>query len=319
VRSWIDHAGDVVEEPSPSLVTGFVQSGQPFWLDIENPTDEVIDRLADRLGLHPLAVEDSKQFGQRGKLQVYGNVAMIVSFGLDAQLGGPVEVHCYYATGFLITLRRTPCPALADLRREASVRPMLENDDPVRALHHLLTALHAPFAALVLQLDERLDALEQRVLRDADDEDLASITAIRHQAATIRQTLRPGREVAARMPLIMSLPGATSDTRLYAEDISDDLQHIVADLTAIEERCITLLGLHASLAGNHLAVVSRRLATVATIFLPISFLAGFWGENFSVLTGTIQKGWPAFLILSVGLNVACVVVTVFLLSRRRWN
>ena len=65
--------------------------------------------------------------------------------------------------------------------------------------------------------------------------------------------------------------------------------------------------------------MSRRLAAVATIFLPISFLAGFWGENFNVLTGTVEKGWTAFLILGVGLNVACIVVTVFLLSRRRWN
>ena len=65
--------------------------------------------------------------------------------------------------------------------------------------------------------------------------------------------------------------------------------------------------------------MSRRLAAVATIFLPISFLAGFWGENFNVLTGTIEKGWAAFPTLSVGLTVACVLVTVFLLSRRRWT
>jgi len=245
--------------PPPSLIAELVQVGQPFWLDIENPTDEVIDRLAARLGLHPLAVEDSKQFGQQGKLQVYGNVAMIVTFGLDAQLRDPVEVHCYYTAGFLITLRRAPCPALADLRREASVRPFLGNGDPIRALHHLIAALHAPFATLVLRLYERLDALEQRVLREADDQDVADLTAIRHQAAVIRQTLRPGSEVAARMPLVISLPGATSDTQLYAQDINDEIQHIVADLTAIEERCISLLGLHASIAGNHLAVVSRRL------------------------------------------------------------
>jgi len=204
MRSWIDHDGDVMEEPSPSLIAELVQAGQPFWLDIENPTDEVIDRLAARLGLHPLAVEDSKQFGQQGKLQVYGNVAMIVTFGLDAQLRDPVEVHCYYTAGFLITLRRAPCPALADLRREASVRPLLGNGDPIRALHHLISALHAPFATLVLRLYERLDALEQRVLREADDQDVADLTAIRHQAAVIRQTLRPGSEVAARMPLAIS-------------------------------------------------------------------------------------------------------------------
>ena len=58
---------------------------------------------------------------------------------------------------------------------------------------------------------------------------------------------------------------------------------------------------------------------MATIFLPISFLAGFWGQNFSVLTGRIEPGWPAFLILGVGLNLAFVVAIVVMLSRRGWN
>jgi hypothetical protein len=78
MRSWIDYSGEVVWDPAPSLVVQLIEAGQPFWLDIENPTDE----LAARLGLHPLAAEDSKQFGQRAKLQVYGNGAMLVGFGL---------------------------------------------------------------------------------------------------------------------------------------------------------------------------------------------------------------------------------------------
>ncbi len=112
-------------------------------------------------------------------------------------------------------------------------------------------------------------------------------------------------------------------------DIVDAIRHLThngpvwralpADFTAIEERCAALLVLHASLASKHLAVGRRRLADVATIFLPISFLAGFWGQNFDVLTGSIEKGWPAFLVLGVGLSVACVAVIVFMLSRRSWK
>jgi magnesium transporter len=318
VRSWIDQAGEVVWDPSPSLVAQLVAASQPFWLDIEDPTDEVIDQLATLLGLHPLAVEDSKQFGQRAKLQVYGNGAMLVGFGLDDQLREPVEVHCYYTTGFLITLRRAASPALDALRRAGSVRPRPESD-PIRALHPVISSLYAQFSALVLALDERLDTLEQRVLHEADDQELAEISAIRRQAAVIRRTITPGRDLAARMPLILSLPGTTSETQLYAEDTNDELQQVVAGLTAIEERCFALLALHSSLASKHLAVVSRRLAAVATIFLPISFLAGFWGQNFNVLTGSIEKGWPSFLVLGVGLSAACAGVTVFILSRRRWN
>ena len=130
----------------------------------------------------------------------------------------------------------------------------------------MISSLYTEFSALILRLDERLDALEQRVLREADDEELAEITAIRHRAAVSRRIITPGRELAARMPLILSLPGTTSDTHLYAEDIDDELRELVASLTAIEERCVALLALHASLASKHLAGVSRRLAAVATFF-----------------------------------------------------
>jgi magnesium transporter len=318
VRSWIDHGGEVVWEPSLSLVEQLVQAGQPFWLDIEGPTDEVVDQLATRLGLHPLAVENSKQFGQPAKLQVYGNGAILVGFGLDEQLREPVEVHCYYTTGFLVTMRRASSPALDALRQENSVQRQL-GGDPIRALHPVISSLYTQFSALTLKLDERLDELEQRVLHKADDEELAELTEIRHRAAVIRRTVTPGRDLAARMPLILSLPGTTSDTQLYADDISDELQQTVASLTVIEERRVALLALHASLASKHLATVSRRLAAVATIFLPISFLAGFFGQNFNVLTGSIEKGWPAFLLLGVGLSAACTGVTVFILTRRRWN
>jgi len=318
MRSWIDHSGEVVWEPAPSLIAQLIEAGQPFWLDIENPTDETIDQLATGLGLHPLAVEDSKQFGQRAKLQVYGKVAVLVGFGLDEQLREPVEVHCYYTTGFLVTLRHAPSPALDALRQAGSVQPQL-GSDPIRALQPLVGSLYTQFSALALELEERLDALEQRVLREADDQELAEITGIRHRAAATRRIVTPGRDLAARTPLIQTLPGATSETQLYAEDISDELQQVVAELSAIEERCAALLALHASLASKHLAAVSRRLADVATIFLPISFLAGFWGQNFTVLTGSVEKGWPAFLLLGVGLSVACVAVIVFMLSRRSWR
>jgi len=204
-------------EPSPSLIVQLVEAGQPFWLDIENPTDEVIDQLATRLGLHPLAVQDSRQFGQRAKLQVYGNGVMLVGFGLDEQLREPVEVRCYYTTGFLITLRRAASPALDALHQAGSVHPQL-GSDPIRALHPLISSLYTQFSALALELDQRLDVLEQRVLREADDQELAEITAIRrraggsggfsHQAGTSR----PGRRSSSPCPAPPAKPSYTPKT-----------------------------------------------------------------------------------------------------------
>ena len=216
---------------------------------------------------------------------------MLVGFGLDAELHQPVEVHCYYTTGFLITLRRAPSPALAALRQAGSARPS-PGSDPIRALHPLISSLYTQFSALCLTVDQRLDALEQRVLREADDEELAEITAIRHRAAMTRRILTPGRDLADRMPLIQSLPGTTSQTQLYAEDIDDQLHQIVADLTAIEERCAALLGLHASLASKHLAVVSRGLRRLRPFSCPYPFWPDSGGRTSTSSPEPSKKDGP---------------------------
>ncbi len=157
------------------------------------------------------------------------------------------------------------------------------------------------------------------MLREPTDHELAAIIAVRHRAAEMRHRLEPGRDLAARLPLILSLPGATEQSGLYAHDISDQLQRVVSDLTALEERCVTVLGLHASLVGNRVAGVSRRLAAVATVFLPVSFLAGYFGQNFNVLTSKIETGWLAFLTLGVALYAVVVVAAVLWLRRRGWH
>ena len=78
------------------------------------------------------------------------------------------------------------------------------------------------------------------MLHEADVQELAEITRIQRRAAVTSRILTPGRDLAARTPLIRSLPGATSETQLYAEDISDELQQVVAAFTAIEDRCAAL-------------------------------------------------------------------------------
>jgi magnesium transporter len=318
MRSWLHGATATIEDPASSVVADTFAANEPFWLDIENPTDDVIDRFAAHLALHPLAVEDSKQFGQRGKIHIYGDVAMMVGFGLDTEMREPVEVHCYYTTGFLITLHRGPSAALDQLRRTGVLQPLL-GGDPFRLLHQLILALHAPFPILIDQLDDRLGSLERRVLEAPKDEDLAEIVAMEQRAAALRRTLAPGRELSARATLIAALPGATAGSDLYASDIHDELVHIADDLAMIAGRCQSLLGLHASLSSNRQAVVARRLAVVATIFLPITFVVSFFGQNFDVLSSHIEHGWLAFLILGVALNVVCLAVTVAWLRRRGWD
>jgi len=318
MRSWLEHDDSTTEDPDASMVADLVARGVPFWLDVQDPTDEVIDRLAEALALHPLAVEDSKEFDQRGKVIAYGDVMMFVGFGIDPGADEPVEVHAYLSERYLVTMRRAASAVLDDLHRTGALRAVL-GGDPVRTLHRLVTSLHDEFPAYIDRLEDRLDAVEAEMLDEPLDRHLLEITAVRRAADRVRRILTPGRDIAARTMVIGEIPGVTSDAALYASDIADELRLIVSDLAAIGERCLAALGLHAAMVGNRQGAASRQLAAVATVFLPITFVVGFFGMNFDVLVGDLERGWPVFLLFGVALNMACIAITVWWLGRRGWR
>ena len=92
-----------------------------FWADLESPSDADIAALGSRLGLHPLALEDTREFLQPPKLDHYGDHVLLVFYAAtscdDERLFAPLEVHVYIAGGFVLTVHREPCPELAALRR----------------------------------------------------------------------------------------------------------------------------------------------------------------------------------------------------------
>lgn len=315
MRAWVVEQAGVFDDDSLDRAIALSARREPFWLDVEDPPDAVIDRLAEVLGLHPLAVEDAKSFGQRGRMQVYGEVAVFIGFGLDATRAEPVEVHAFVSQSFVVTVRRSTSRGLEQTRRDGSVQTLLGTDS-ARLVHVIATALHRDFPPCIDRLDAHLGDLGRQVLDAPDDHQLIEIAALNEVAARLRRTLTPGRDIAARLATVEELPGATAASLPYVRDISDDLHQILSDLEALEDRSLAMLGLHASLASNRMNAASRQLAVVATIFLPITFLVGFFGQNFNVLTGTIQQGWWAFLFLGVALSLVSVVLTVALLGRR---
>lgn len=317
MRSWLEHGDVSIEDVEAEQVVALVASGTPFWLDIEAPTDTIIERLARALDLHPLAVQDSKEFDQRGKLVVYGDVVMAVGFGLDQVTGVPIEVHGYLTESFLITFRRVPSTTIDRLHSSGSLRRLL-GEEPAVVLHHLTTELHDEYPPYIDQLEDRLGVVEKQMLGGPRDEHLAEISSIRERADSLRRTLTPGRDLAARSLVATLLPGGTSDATIYISDIADELRLIVSDLAAVGERSVALIGLHASLASNRQAAAGQQLAVVATVFLPITFVVGFFGMNFDVLVNDFEQGWSVFLIFGLLLNVVCIVGTVWWLRRRSW-
>src|ERR687888_583321 len=130
-----------------------------FWLDLVEPSQETIASFEEVFDFHPIAVEDTLHFGQRPKLDEYGEYALLVYYGVGRGEGGirPIEVHVFLHGDFVITVHHAPCSELDDLRAELRERTDVAEQFIVYKVIDALTDTYFP---IMDDVDEEIDGLE---------------------------------------------------------------------------------------------------------------------------------------------------------------
>jgi magnesium transporter len=315
--SWtLVHAdGTAAEGVELAEVEARLASGEHFWLDIGHPEADDLAVLAEKFDLHQLARDDLGVFGQRPKADDYPGHTLIVLFGARHDEDSLVEVHAVVAESWLLTVHTESCPAFIGLRK----RTMLGGPLPptARLMNKIADALADSFYPELELIDDRVDELEHLVLGDRQDDILAEVLGLRRRLVTMRRVLGPQRDLVARLASgAVELPGADDETRLGFRAAQDELFRVTELIEAQRDLLTGALEVHLSTVSNRLNEVMRRLAAVATVFLPITFLSGFFGQNFAYMVSHVD-GATAFALGTL-LELAVAVGVVAFLRIRRW-
>jgi magnesium transporter len=273
-----------------------------FWLDLLDPDQDVLAELADVFDLHEVVVEDLQHFGQRPKLDDYDRFVHMVFYGMEA--GEPVEVHLVVLGDVLITVRRDHCSSLL------GARPRLEQTDPSReeyAVYRVLDALTDSFFPVLEQLDDEIDDLEDVVVLRAERSDMQRIVALKRKLTELRRLIGPQRDMLAGAgDFIGHVPGfAADEAHDYYRDVYDHLLRINDSIESFRDILTGLLDVFLSTQSNRLNEVITRLTIIGTVFIPLTFLTGFFGQNFGWMVDHV-KSPGAFLGLGIGLELASV-------------
>ena len=308
-------AEGTTHRPSWDAVAERFRAGTTLWLDMDAPTDDDIDRMADLFGFHQLAIEDTHDFSQRAKLVVYDDHAFVVAFAASPH--DRVEVHCYYRPGVVVSVHREACPPVVDWLDQGFDH---EFDAPgLFLLYRLLDSLAASFPPVLDDIDERLVELEDTMLADPSPEQMSDLTTVKRQLSHLRRAVIPGRDTlgGGTSLAIEELPGMTDEARRYFRDLYDHLVHVAEQVDSEREHAASVMDVYLTTVNNRQNDVMKQLTALSTFFLPLMFITGFFGMNFPWMVRHIE-GWGWFLLMGVGLQVASVAWVLVLLKRRGW-
>ncbi len=287
--------------------------GEFFWLDLRDPERQRLDAVAQILGIHELALEDTQEFGQRPKLDVYDDQLLLVYYGASTDSTGapcPVEVHLHITREFVLTVHRMPC------QRFDAVRDVMEGRPPESEAMLVYRVIDALTDSLLDVLDEAasaVEAFEQEIFRRPRARDRDAMAQLRRHLGRLRRLLVIQRQVFERAAgRIAAVSPRGEELEPYLRDVGD---HVSRALDETEAARDTLQGMLDTYSNE----VQERLTIVATIFLPLTALSGFFGMNFNWMINHIGSGGAFFGLGVGGLVVSAVLIMVWLVRSGLYN
>ena len=169
------------------------------------------------------------------------------------------------------------------------------------------------------RVDDAIDEIEQDVIEQPREQSLQRIFSLKRDLIAMRRVVTPMRDFFARdADEIAHLPGMEPDDALYLRDLYDSLVRTSDLIDSYRDLLSGATDMYLSTVANRQGEIAKQLTIIATIFLPLTFLTGFFGQNFAFLTGHIQNTTWSFFVLGLGLLLASIVGFWIFFRRKGW-
>ena len=293
------------------------------WLGTFEPGPEELERIRDSFGLHELAVEDVKSFHLRPKVEQYGHDVELVilrtaRYDDDREEVDFGEISVFIAPTFVITVRQGVASELHSARTNLEAHPALLAEGSPAVLWAILDQVIKSYGPVVAELERDIEEVESTVFA-GEAAPTERIYFLRREVTNFHRAVHP------LLTVLTTIERANREAPLapYFHDVHDYLRLISDEVAAQRDLLATILEANMaviSVAQTRLGVrqgrTIERLTVLATIFLPLTFVTGFFGQNFPWLVEHLD-GLGRFLVLGIGGLVVPLVILWLLLRRDR--
>jgi magnesium transporter len=307
---------------APASKIGKPPTGVTRWIDVQEPGADTLEQLRVAFGFHPLAIADCAAYGRQSRVDDFEDYLFAVSHAFTSSSKDPLliqihEIHAFISDTYLVTVHDNPIPAHEQVWNSAITDTAVLAKGPAWPWLMSVQAMIDGSEPMVQSLAEELDLIEREVIEEGGTIDLSIAFRIKRSAVAMRRVLRPLRD---SLRVIVEIADDEPDNRIplrasqYVNALSDRVLRLTESVEEAREVTNGIVsGYHAVQATRTNAVI-KRLTIFSAVFLPLSFVVGFWGQNFTDHL-PFDKAWAFWFMLA-----SLVITPLALLEwiRRRW-
>jgi len=326
IRIFYRHrSGTIVTDfPLEQLNDAMRDNQARLWIDLAAPTMEESQRiLKDLYKFHPLAIEDAVKESHIPKVDDYGNYLYLVfhTVGLgDERMDiHTYEIDVFLGSNYLITMHETPRESIEKLWNEHSHQKGGLSHGPAYLLYELIDRQIDNYTPLLDRFEAQLESLGdaiflKNVASKIEESRLNDILTAKSSALRLGRILIPQRELLYRLSH-NNYNSVPSDIRIYFQDAYDHLARFSDLANSMRDLASSTLDTHLALVNHRINETMKVLTMIATIFIPLSFLAGVYGMNFRFMP-ELQSPWSYPLLWLLFIVIALSMVQYF--RRKGW-
>lgn len=290
------------------------------WINVDGVHDiGIVTRVCERFGIHPLVQEDIVNTDQRPKAEEYDGylyvVVKMIRQSADAETIDPEQISLIVMNRLVISFQQRTGDVFDSLRsRIRSGKGRVRREGADYLAYCILDAIVDHYFILLEGIEGRIEPLEEAVLVNPDPKAMVTIQALKRDLLFLRRSLWPMREMIYRL----SREGAAvvrEDTRPFLRDLYDHVIHLIEILEAFQEIVAGTMDIYLSSVSNRMNNIMKVLTIIATIFIPLTFVAGVYGMNFAFMP-ELEWRWSYPAILALMALVAALMLRFF--RRKGW-
>jgi magnesium transporter len=286
------------------------------WVDAEGEPREALEALAELFRLHPITLDDLINRNQRPKIEEFDEYVFLVVHALRSIQGDELdteEIDVALSRNTLFTAHGRPLEYLHRIFDRSVKDSRILQHGPDFLVYLASDALVDAYFPVLEALEDEIDALEDAVVQAPARARMRRIFEVKRVLVQLRKVVSPQREVYNALSR-RDYPYIEARTAVYFRDIHDHLVRAFEMIDSYRDLAANTLEAYLTATSNRLGQVMKQLTVIATIFMPLSFLTGFFGMNFTTIP--FDRLWLLAAALAVMGALPIFMFVVFL--RRGW-